>query len=105
HRGDGLPAPRRAAAARMCPLRQPLRRPGVRASRRDTAHRSRRGRTRCVRIAMNHIMMSPDWRPPTLETERLVLRPFTEADAPALFVHASNPTVTRFTPWAHHQSL
>jgi ribosomal-protein-alanine N-acetyltransferase len=49
--------------------------------------------------------MSGDWRPPVLETERLVLRPFEEADAEPLFVHASNPTVTRFTLWDHHQTI
>jgi ribosomal-protein-alanine N-acetyltransferase len=50
-------------------------------------------------------MFTPDWRPPRLETERLVLRAFEETDAPALFPHASNPNVTRFTLWEHHQSL
>ena len=50
-------------------------------------------------------MFTPDWLPPVLETERLVLRPFTEADAPALFQHARNPNVTRFTLWDHHKSL
>ena len=49
-------------------------------------------------------MMPPDWRPPTLTTDRLVLRPFDEADAPALFPHAANPNVTRFTLWEHHKT-
>jgi ribosomal-protein-alanine N-acetyltransferase len=50
-------------------------------------------------------MFSPDWRPPTLETPRLILRAFEDADAPALFRHASNPNVTRFTLWEHHKTL
>jgi ribosomal-protein-alanine N-acetyltransferase len=50
-------------------------------------------------------MQSPDWRPPTLETDRLVLRAFAEADAPALFPHAANPNVTRFTLWDYHKSI
>ena len=50
-------------------------------------------------------MILPDWRPPTLETERLLLRAFEEADAPHLFPHAANPNVTRFTLWDHHTSL
>ena len=50
-------------------------------------------------------MFTPDWRPPTLETDRLVLRPFEEADARPLFPHAANPTATRFTLWEHHKSL
>jgi ribosomal-protein-alanine N-acetyltransferase len=54
---------------------------------------------------VNHLMMTPDWRPPVLKTDRLVIRPFAEADAAALFVHASNPNVTRFTLWEHHRSI
>lgn len=50
-------------------------------------------------------MITADWRPPTLETERLVLRAFAEDDAAPLFVHASNPNVTRYTLWEHHKSL
>lgn len=50
-------------------------------------------------------MMSGDWRPPMLATDRLILRAFEEADAPALFPHAANPNVTRFTLWEHHKSL
>jgi ribosomal-protein-alanine N-acetyltransferase len=46
-----------------------------------------------------------DWTPPTLETERLVLRPVTEADATAVFLYASNPAVTRFTLFETHQTL
>ena len=50
-------------------------------------------------------MMPYDWRPPTLTTARLTLRPFTEADAEPLFEHARNPNVTRFTLWEAHQSV
>ena len=49
--------------------------------------------------------MNADWNPPTLETERLVLRPVTEADAPAVFVYASNPVVTRHTQFETHQTI
>jgi ribosomal-protein-alanine N-acetyltransferase len=48
---------------------------------------------------------NPDWRPPTLETARLVLRPFEDADAEPLFPLAANPAVTRFTLWDHHQTI
>jgi ribosomal-protein-alanine N-acetyltransferase len=51
------------------------------------------------------MMMSPDWRPPTLETDRLVIRSFEEADAGPLYPHAANPNVTRFTLWEHHKSI
>ena len=34
---------------------------------------------------------------PTLETERLILRPFTEDDAPAMFAVNAHPEVTRYT--------
>lgn len=50
-------------------------------------------------------MKPPDWRPPTLTTDRLVLRAFEDADAEPLFVHASNPNVTRFTLWDHHKTI
>jgi len=51
------------------------------------------------------MLMPPDWRPPTLTTPRLVLRPFEEADAEQLFEYAKNPNVTRFTLWDHHKSV
>jgi ribosomal-protein-alanine N-acetyltransferase len=50
-------------------------------------------------------MFSADWLPPTLYTPRLVLRPFDESDAPALFEHAKNPNVTRFTLWDFHKTI
>ena len=50
-------------------------------------------------------MMPPEWRPPTLTTPRLTLRPFTDEDAWPLFEHAKNPNVTRFTLWDAHTSL
>ena len=46
-----------------------------------------------------------DWTPPTLETDRLVLRPIIPADAPAVFLYCSNPAVTRYTLFETHQSL
>lgn len=51
------------------------------------------------------MMKQLDWRPPTLTTERLTLRPFTDADAEPLFSHAKNPNVARFTLWDAHQSI
>jgi ribosomal-protein-alanine N-acetyltransferase len=50
-------------------------------------------------------MKPPDWRPPTLTTPRLTLRAFADTDADALFPHASNPNVTRFTLWDHHKTI
>ena len=46
-----------------------------------------------------------DWRPPTLETPRLVLRPLCERDLPAVFAYASDPRVTRFTLFDTHKTL
>jgi ribosomal-protein-alanine N-acetyltransferase len=51
------------------------------------------------------VRFDPTWRPPILETERLVLRPYEESDAPLIFPLASNPNSTRFTLWEHHKSL
>ena len=49
--------------------------------------------------------MSLDWRPPVLETDRLILRPIVPADAPAVFLYCSNPNVTRFTLFETHQTI
>jgi len=46
-----------------------------------------------------------DWTPPTLETDRLLLRPVTPNDAPAVFDYASNPNVTRFTIFETHRTI
>jgi RimJ/RimL family protein N-acetyltransferase len=50
-------------------------------------------------------MMPSDWRPPTLTTARLTLRPFTAADAVPLFEFTRNQNVTRFTLWEAHRSV
>jgi ribosomal-protein-alanine N-acetyltransferase len=44
------------------------------------------------------------WDPPRIETDRLLLRPFTEDDLESVFVYASNPAVTRYTLWEAHRS-
>lgn len=41
----------------------------------------------------------------TLKTERLIMRPPTAADAPALYQLASSATVTRYLSWPRHTSL
>jgi [ribosomal protein S5]-alanine N-acetyltransferase len=46
-----------------------------------------------------------DWTPPTLETDRLILRPITPADAASVFLYCSNPAVTRFTLFETHQTI
>jgi ribosomal-protein-alanine N-acetyltransferase len=51
------------------------------------------------------VTFHPAWQPPVLETDRLVLRPYTEADAPRLFPFTSNPNTTRYTLWEHHKSI
>jgi len=42
---------------------------------------------------------------PTLETERLVLRPVTLKDADSVFTYASNPNVARYVTWEPHSSV
>lgn len=51
------------------------------------------------------IEINPGWRPPTLSTERLLLRALTPDDADSLYRHASNPNVTRYTSWDAHTSI
>ncbi|WKA54665.1 GNAT family N-acetyltransferase [Planococcus shixiaomingii] len=42
---------------------------------------------------------------PVLETERLILRKLTLADAEDMFEYASEPMVSRFVPWEVHKSV
>jgi [ribosomal protein S5]-alanine N-acetyltransferase len=44
-------------------------------------------------------------RLPTLDTERLLLRALTMADAADLFAYASDPAVARYTSWEPHHTL
>jgi ribosomal-protein-alanine N-acetyltransferase len=48
--------------------------------------------------------MPEPWRPPTIETERLILRPLDESDCDAVFRYAANPNMTRYTLWETHRS-
>ena len=46
-----------------------------------------------------------EWRPPLLETERLVLRGREPSDVEAIFRFASDPEVTPYMAWAPAQTL
>jgi ribosomal-protein-alanine N-acetyltransferase len=50
-------------------------------------------------------VLNLDWKPPVLETPRLILRPIDERDAGDVFLYASNPTVTRYTLWNTHETI
>ena len=45
------------------------------------------------------------WRPPRIETERLILRPIEERDIEGIFSYASNPAVAQYTLWQPHLSI
>ena len=45
------------------------------------------------------------WTPPTIVSERLMLRPFKFQDAARVFEYASNPRVSLYTTWLPHQSI
>ncbi|MFL5341146.1 MAG: GNAT family N-acetyltransferase [Gemmataceae bacterium] len=47
--------------------------------------------------------MHRDWRPPTLQTTRLIVRPIVQDDVDSIFAYACNPAVTRFTLWDRHR--
>ena len=46
-----------------------------------------------------------NWTPPTLTTERLLIRPIELTDAESIFKYAKNPKVSRYTLWESHQTL
>jgi RimJ/RimL family protein N-acetyltransferase len=41
----------------------------------------------------------------TIQTARLILRPFVRGDAVDVFAYASNPNVSRYTTWQTHRTL
>ncbi len=45
------------------------------------------------------------WSPPTLKTQRLLLRPLTKEDAPSIFTYAKNPKVSQWTLWEEHKTI
>ncbi|MFN7730660.1 MAG: GNAT family N-acetyltransferase [Pirellula sp.] len=45
------------------------------------------------------------WKPPTIETDRLILRPVELNDAESIFSYAKNPNVCKYTLWETHQSV
>lgn len=45
------------------------------------------------------------WQPPTLQTERLILRPIAVEDADDVFAACSNPNLTRFTLFDTHRTV
>lgn len=47
----------------------------------------------------------PRWTPPTLTTDRLILRAITLEDAPAMFEYSKNPNVARYTTWEPKMSV
>jgi ribosomal-protein-alanine N-acetyltransferase len=51
------------------------------------------------------ILNTPEWSPPVLETDRLLLRPLGIQDAVHIYEYARNPNVSRFTLWEPHQTI
>jgi ribosomal-protein-alanine N-acetyltransferase len=49
--------------------------------------------------------LTPLWTPPSLETDRTLLRAISAADAEAIFAYASNPKVSQLTLWEPHRSV
>jgi ribosomal-protein-alanine N-acetyltransferase len=45
------------------------------------------------------------WRPPSLETDRLLLRGYEPSDLDAIFAYASDPEVTPFMAWDRHTTI
>lgn len=53
----------------------------------------------------NDLMFESLWVPPTITTNRLILRPIQLTDAESIFNYAKNPNVSRYTLWEPHQSI
>lgn len=45
------------------------------------------------------------FRPPVIQTERLILRPWEPGDADAVYAYASDPEVARYMYWPRHESI
>jgi ribosomal-protein-alanine N-acetyltransferase len=45
------------------------------------------------------------WKPPVLETARLILRALTEEDQADIFTYANKPKISQYTLWEPHQSV
>jgi len=50
-------------------------------------------------------VLNIDWKPPTIETNRLILRALDIEDAVDVFLFCSNPRMTRFTLWNTHETI
>jgi [ribosomal protein S5]-alanine N-acetyltransferase len=47
----------------------------------------------------------PSWKPPTLETDRLILRAIDLTDAENIYQYAKNPNVSKYTLWEPHTAI
>ena len=50
-------------------------------------------------------MLDTTWKPPILETPRMIMRPLDERDAGDIFLYCSNPRMTSFTLWNTHETI
>ncbi len=46
-----------------------------------------------------------NWKPPTIHTSRMILRPIDFSDADSIYAYAKNPNVCKYTLWEMHQSV
>lgn len=51
------------------------------------------------------IELEPAWRPPRLESERLILRSLVMSDAESIFKYTSNENVARYVGWDAHKNI
>ncbi len=64
------------------------------------------GYERAIKYYVDNLENHPESPgPATIETDRLLLRPLTDADVESVFEYCSDPEVSKFTTWSPHKTL
>lgn len=56
-------------------------------------------------IMIAKLLKQKPWKPDSIETNRLLLRPLKLSDAPSIFEYTKRPEVSKYTTWQPHTSI